>query len=328
VSLVELTNANAHAPLRYARDSLQRLQCSTSLDEATCRRVDDFLRERPEELLRVYKRHGSDWTYDLTFLRHLPSLRRLWIDADAGDLNDLAPLEVLPEGLVELTLDTVAYGSDKARDKPKQNAAILRRFRSLESLSICGALRDLDFLAGLPQLRSLHLWRNKLRDLRGIEHVAGLRHLELHASGARDLAPLRGLAALESLEIWDQRTMLDLAPLGDLHALASLQLVSCGKTLDLPSFAANCALRVLVIDKLATPANLAHVAAAPALRCLVLSGSPAFVDADALQALAGHPTLRELRLEYDDESEVEDIRRRYGWKVAYCNFADAGDFPD
>ncbi len=327
MTVVELTDAIAAAPMRYAADGALRLQCSRTLGVAACAALDAFLHARPDSLLRVYKARGSAWSFDPSFLARLPSLRRLWIDADAGDLVDLAALDAVPAAIEELTLDTLAVGSSKGKDKPKQSVESLRRFASLRTLAICGALRDLGFLAGFAQLRTLVLWRCKLRSLAGLEHAHGLADLQLHASGAKDLSPLAELVSLRSLEVHDQRTMTDLSPLGRLASLERLWIVSCGTALALPSLAGCPALKVLVVDKLATPANLERIASAPALRCLVLSGCPSLHDVDALAPLAGHPALRELRIESGDERLYRAIRDRYGWKVDYCNYP-AGEYLD
>ena len=292
-----------------------RLQCGSPLREADCRVVDAFLGRHPAVCLRAMLDGGAD----LSFLRHVPSLRDAWVSAMPGTLNDLAPLQHLSAGLRALVLDTLEVGGDKARDQPKANAQELARFAALAELCVCGALKDLGFLTGLAQLQRLRLWRNKLKSLAGIEALRGLLHLELKSSGARDLGPVGELGELRSLDVWDQRGIEGLEALARLPKLSRLWLMSCGKGLPLPSFAGFASLRVLVLHSMADRASIEAVASAPALRCLILSNA---IDAnwvEALRPLAGHPSLREVRID-DSERSGPAITSAYGWKVAFPNF--------
>lgn len=312
---VEITSPASLADLEASLDG-GRLQCSHALSVNDCAVVDAFLARHPRQCLRI---HGGA-VRDLGFLAHLPSLRDAWIDADAGDLPDLDALGHLPNELEALVLDTLARFSDPKLDKPKTGTQQLTRFKEMRTLTLCSRLRDLGFLAGLPSLAWLALWRNGLKDLGGIEACGGLADLVLRASGAKSVAPLRALARLRSLEIWDQRGLTDLQALAGLPALARLWIVSCGRDLALPSFAGFEALRVLVLHTGGNAAGLERIAEAPGLRCLVLGNEPALNAVEALRPLAGHPTLQEVRIDSPSEALRAAISEAYGWKVQYANW--------
>ncbi len=317
---IELTSPVLPTSLNGALAPDGRLQCAGTLTEADCAQIEAFLLRQPDAMLRVYKKYQSSWRFDIGFLANLPSLRHVWIEADAGDLNDWATLAALPPKLRSLTLDCVSAHSDKTKDRPKRNTQTLERLVSLNTLSLCGQLRDLGFLEPLTGLRHLELWRCKLKSLAGLEAIAHLEHLRLHASGAKDIAPLTALGHLSTLEIWDQRTMTSLSPIAGLAALERLWLISCGSALTLPSFAGLSRLKVLVVSKLANRSNLHLIAQAPALRCLILDGCRDIDDLDAFAPLAGHPTLQEVRVDSFDIAWQRSLSQRYGWTVAYANF--------
>lgn len=318
--VVELKSPVAATGLPGSLVENGRLQVSQPLTDGDCAVLNEFLAKHPQVMLRVWHVPKSRARFDYKQLERLPALRHLWIEADAGELNDLAPLAGLPVGLKSLTLDTLAPQSDTAKDKPKKNAAVLSRLVALEALTICGQLANLDVLAPLSSLRRLGLWRCKLSSLAGVEKLGALQHLQLRAAGAKDLMPLAGLAGLKSLEVWDQRNLASLEPLSTLIGLERLWLISCGAALALPAFAPLTKLKVLLIDKLANPDNLHQIAGAPALRCLILPGSNALVKVEALAPLAGHPTLREVRLETFNEKVCKAMTDKYGWKIEYCNY--------
>ena len=296
------------------------LNCSESLSEVDCGVVNAFLETNPDQTLRIYKQQDTAWDFNLQFIASLPALRHLWLVADAGDLNNLEVLRGLPQELKSLILDTVARYSDKALDKPKTHVEVLSCLRELEDLTVCGKLTDVDFLASMTALRTLALWRNKLKSLCGIGSAPGLEHLVLKSPGPRSVGPLSHLQRLKSLEVWDQRNLCDLNELAALPSLARLWLLSCSNDLPIPSLHGFQSLRVLVLHSNSMLENLASIAQAPALQCLVLSNSPVFYSVESLKPLAGHPTLRELRICSNNDRLKQSIADRYGWKVEYSNF--------
>lgn len=318
--VVELNNGMPAQALNRALAPNGRLQCAEALEARTCEVVDTFLQTHPDVLLRIYQRLGSGPLLDLRFLEHIASLRKLSIEANAGELNDLSPLTSVPSEVVDLVVDTLAPFSDKAKDKIKQNTEVLKKFLALRSLSFCGRLAGLAFLQDLPELRRLQLWRCRLKNLSGIEGLTGLEALQLVASGANDLAPLGQLQGLRSLALRDQRNILTLAPITDLGRLQQLWVISCGSQLRVPSLHRLTELRVVVVDKLTSSDALRQIATATGLRCLVLSGSPELASINALAPLADHPSLREVRLETHDQQILRGISEHYGWQTRYCNF--------
>lgn len=283
-----------------------------------CALFNAYLQANPATHYRLFTHPGKP-PPGYEFLGGLPALRSLAITADAGDLIDLAPLGHLPPDLRWFSLDTLAMFTDPKLDRPKQHVEVLARLRQLETLILNGRLRDLAFLASFGRLRTLYLGRTRLATLDGIEACAALAELTLETTGAKDLAPLAALTELQSLELDRNPRIVSLEPLLALKRLRQLRIRASTVEGELPSLRALESLRVLALEKLATPQNLARIAAAPALRCLILSGSRALHDVDALSPLAGHPTLRELRIETHDPRIRQSIRERYGWKVEYCN---------
>lgn len=296
------------------------LQCSESLEEIDCSVVNAFLKKNPAQALRIYKKPDTDWDFDLQFIADLPALRHLWLVADAGDLNDLSVLRRLPQEMKSLILDTVARFSDKNRDKAKTHVEVLSRLSELVDLTVCGQLTNIAFLAPMTALRTLALWRNKLKSLAGIGSVLGLEHLVLKSPGAKSVGPVGDLKCLKSLEVWDQRNLSELNELAALPAMARLWLLSCGSDLAIPSLHGFKSLKVFVLHSNSLLKNLASISQAPALECLILSNSPAFYSVESLKPLAGHPTLRELRICSNNDRLKHSIADRYGWKIEYSNF--------
>jgi len=314
----ELTSPLDHALPQGELGTHGRLQTCRALLSEECQRLDDFLLHQPDAQLRVYPPEGTT-SIDLGFLRELPALRNLWLEANAGELIDLAVLAGLTDRLRTFTLDTLAPGSDPKRDRPKRSTEVLESLQALETLSVCGRLQDLRFLGQLHALETLSLWRSTLGSLAGLESCARMRKLELRATGVKALDQIEALADLAFLDVWDLRKLASLDPIARLPRLRQLRLVGCKVDQGIPSLHGLVDLKVLVIDKLPSVSDLAAIAAAPALRCLVLGGDAAF-DVEGLAALAGHACLQEVRLDTFDERLWSEIGSRYGWKVGYCNY--------
>jgi len=292
------------------------LRCRSTLSAEDCTRLNAHFANHPQALLHVCPPVRDSAQTDFSFLEYLPALRRLWLQCKSGELIDLGCLSALPVGLHEFSLDTLEQSGDSKRDRPKRSLDVLSALHELQHLSICGRLESLDLIGTLPALRSLALWRTRLKSLAGIEHAPHLQRLELLASGAKDLTSLAALRELTFLRIDRQRNLSGLDAIARLPNLRELHLISSTFEDELPSFAQLTSLHVAVLDNLAAPDNLERIAAAPELRCLVLSRSTPLYDVAALTPLQRHPHLKELRLDTGNEGLLARIRDAYGWKCS------------
>ena len=115
----------------------------------------------------------------------------------------------------------------------------LKNCRTLEEVKLdnipCGPpdgerspVTDLDFLAGLPRLKTLTLESMTfLRDVSALETLPALEELTLKDCGrVTDISPLASASALRHLEIEECRAIRDFSPLGECRALQGLWLHS------------------------------------------------------------------------------------------------------
>ncbi|WP_374602860.1 hypothetical protein [Arenimonas sp.] len=297
------------------------VQCARSLNDEECLLLDDYLARQPDAWLRVFKKVDSSWDFDLGFLARLPSLRHLDIDADAGDLNDLSPLGLVTDRLRSLSLDTVSAFSDKKLDRVKDNVQVLGRFGQLEKLQVCGQIRDLGFLSSVKRIRTLSLWRTKLKSLEGIQAAANLETLTINWNGSLSLEPIGQLQALKAMEFSDSRNLRGIEHAGTIASLQRAWFLSCGKEFRVfdPTHLAN--LRVAVMHSSTGPGNIETLSRAPNLRCLVLSNTPEKLTYADFEPLFNHSTLREVRADNVESGVLDALSRDQGWKVSpYPNF--------
>ncbi|WP_460824480.1 hypothetical protein [Lysobacter olei] len=309
-----MTPAVSHPPFTVSDRATGSVQCSRRLTPEECVELDAHLQRNPGAWLRIYNPLERPWDFDLSFLGNLPSLRHLDIDADAGQLNDLAALESVTPGLISLSLDTLSRFSEKRLDKPKTNAGSLGRFRRLESLEICGHLKDLGFLCDLGRLSSLSLWRNKLKSLDGIEQLGSLKCFSVRFNGTLAIDAVNACPSLEALEVWDSRGIKGVDRLQH-PAIKRAWFISCGRELELCSGANLPALRVAVLHSSQGSGNISRMASAANLTCVVISNSPDRLAYEDFSPLFGHPTLREVRVDNATATTLQELAARQGWKV-------------
>ncbi|MFF4158937.1 NACHT domain-containing protein [Streptomyces sp. NPDC001678] len=158
--------------------------------------ADDIMRAVDPDRLTTIRLSANHRLTDVTFLRSLPGLRRLWL-SKCPEIADLSPLAGLP--LTQLLIwDTRPHD--------------LRRLSELPELDEL----DLDLpvhrshtssLPAMPKLRKLHAWqRNASRSLTGIDAFGGLERLSIQATSfpERDREELTRLPHLTHLRITGQ----------------------------------------------------------------------------------------------------------------------------
>lgn len=292
------------------------IQCAQSLNEEECAVLDSYLALNPKAYLRIFKTIDSCWDFDLSFLSRLPSLRHLDIDANAGDLNDLAPLEFVTDKLCSLSLDTVNAFSDKKLDKAKNNVHVLGRFKQLENLQICGQLPNLGFIPNENRIRTLSLWRTKLKSLEGIQTAAALNTLTIHWNGSLSLEPIGRLQKLEAFEVWDSRNICGAEHVAKSTSLQRLWFLSCGKEFRTFEPAHSSNLRVAVIHSSTGPENIQTLSKAKNLRCLIISNSPERLTYADFRPFFNHPSLCEVRADNVEGGVLEALSKDQGWRVS------------
>ena len=163
-----------------------------------------------------------------------PELWSLFSDevvlSDAGEL-DLRPGEIM------------SHVAKKHRDDV--TLWIARQCGMLDDcarldLSKKTAIRDLQPLAGLPQLRLLSLAGcSRIQDFTALSTLTGLTHLDLsgHSETAPDLSVLVGMQQLRELNLTSRYTLSSLTALSTLTGLTHLNLSHCSAVTDIAPLA-------------------------------------------------------------------------------------------
>ena len=148
----------------------------------------------------------------LAFLRRLPQLNRLWLEAHDKDFDAVADVT----GLVSLGLRVPRVRSlDPLRGHPRIQVLTMH----------FGAIRDLAPLTDLPRLRGLELYQVRGLDTGDFNVLGECRALEAVSLGAmRNIGSLRALARrpADTLRMLNLEKLTGLATLADLAACREL----------------------------------------------------------------------------------------------------------
>lgn len=176
----------------------------------------------------------------IEFAARLPRLEYLDLSRTrVTDLSPLASLQCLGEILYYAPCVEYDYGQ-------------YTRLPALRSLGFVadGFLRDIGFLALMPQLEELDLTWTGVSRIDALAGMAGLRSLDLHGTLVASLEPLSGLERLETLCLDKMTQLEDLGPLRGLTGLRTLSLVGAHRVADLTPLRSLKHLETLILGDL------------------------------------------------------------------------------
>ncbi len=197
----------------------------------------------------------------LRFLDDLPELEQIWI-VDCADITDFEPLKrhrrlhtlVLfgSRRLTDVTmlpplerLDLLALSSSQLRCDLSD---IVSRTPQLQHLVLdnCEWVRDLSPLAPLPLVHLRLALVDPVSNIDALATLSALRTLHLSGNAVRDLSLLTSLRHLRTLYLRECPNVSDLACLSELPRLQRLHIESIGPGVDLEPLAANRKLAVTI----------------------------------------------------------------------------------
>jgi immunity protein 26 of polymorphic toxin system len=261
------------------------VQFRTQLTDDEFVRLADWMAQYPEMMLRVYGSYDGS-IQDLEFLRFFPTLRRFDADALHSRIRSLDGLRHLPEDAEELAIGDTT---------PRQDLAILRRFRRLKSLWLEGHTRHIEVISELTALKRLSIRSITLPDLSLMLPLRSLRALEIKLGGTTDLRLLPRIGEVRYLELWLIRGLDDIAPIGRMGSLRSLFLQALKRVERLPDFSEASNLRRVHLMQMKGLRDLRPLTTAPALEELLLVEMP-HLQPDDLRPLQAMPRLRAVTL--------------------------------
>lgn len=238
----------------------------------------------------------DDWVPDLEFLRHFPTLERLYLPLHSG--RDIEALKYVPR-LTHLRLD---------------------KYKHRVSLSPLAALRELawvqleshkhaEVLCDLPSLQAATLI--KLDMGKRFTGLANVREAVVVQCKYPVVPPM---PLVERLRVSYGKAEDGLASLGSMTHLQRLS-ITCIKTLEaLPDLSALAELRELTLYDLRGLTDIQAIASIPGLTTLVLNQLPV-ISAEALDCIKDHPTLEKVDLRLGDDNESNRGKQLLGLEL-------------
>lgn len=234
---------------------------------------------------------------DLDFLAHFPWLTAFTFE---GRVQSIDGLNYLSEDLRSL-----GFGPTR-----KFSIHFLERFPNLTSVGIGQPVNDIEAISTLRNLRWVGLGgAMKLKNLDIIAGLPDLMIVSLDSGSCPDLSALSSLPALQMIDISSMRTVQDsdLAPIADCTTLTHLELYALPQITALPDLSRLTNLRGAYLQIMRSLSSLTGLAAAPNLTYLRVEDDT--VDPGIFSALNGHPTLKEVTVisTKDRREAIKDI---------------------
>jgi hypothetical protein len=239
---------------------------------------------------------------DLRFLQYFPRLKRF--QADAWHITDVEGLRFLPPDL-----HTLGIGGMR---KKSLSLSVLRCFPNLRDLYIDGLTKDYRVLGELHDLETLTLRCVTLPDLSCIAGLTNLKRLHVKLGGTRNLRGISNLA-LEHVEIVLVRLLDDLTPLEGMRSLIKLRLDSLRNVSALPDCTGLVNLRCLDMRNMSSVRDLTPLLKAPVLEELDIVNARNMQPEDFLP-LRAHRTLTQLGVGFGSKKKNLRLAGVMGWR--------------
>lgn len=232
--------------------------------------------KRTDIWLRAYGHYSS--ICDLSFLKYVPSVRRVSADAlnsvsnidaiteikdleelwvDVYDLSNFDFLDRLP-----VTLRTLGLGETSSR---RPSIASISRFEQLTYLFLERQQKDIDSIRSLKNLEKIVLRSISTKDVGYLKGLEKLWSVDVKLGGIKDFNVLSTLPNLKYLELWMVRGLRDLSFISSITSLQNLFLQSLKQVTELPDFSRLKQLRRIHLEDLKGLVNLTTLEFAPAL---------------------------------------------------------------
>ena len=255
-------------------NKIERIQISEELPEKAYRLIDEILAKRQDIYFRIFT--VCEKPFDISFIKRMPHLSKIWIDAHLQKNQNAINCEYLCElpNLNGLHLDLF--------DRRDYNF-INNLSPNLEELIIMadtmgGAIKfDCQWLLQYKKLHSLFLGKKAKKNLEIISKISELKKLSLRGIKVTDFSFLEALD-LESLALlWCENT--DLSALGELKSLRELELWRIMKLEDLSFISSLINLESLKLQDLKHVSTLPDLSKLVKLRDIQLDNVPIALDA-------------------------------------------------
>lgn len=240
-----------------------------------------FFSQRPDIALRIFGHYAT--ACDLTFLKRIPSLRRVSIDCliDATGINTIAQLknlEMLAVGI--LNLDNFDFLEKinphlkelslyRTRSKKPQIDGI-ERFKNLEYLYLEGHQKGINAINKLKDLKKIVL---RSISTPNIDYLNGLKYLwsiDIKLGGIKSFEALKTLPSIKYLELWQVRGLSDLSFISALPTLQNLFIQSLKQVTIFPDLSSNKSLRRISLEDMKGLSDISSLKNAPNLQEFII----------------------------------------------------------
>ena len=254
-------------------EKIKRIQISEELPEKAYQIIDEILEKRQDIYFRIFL--SSDKTFDISILRQMPHLSKVWIDAHLRNnknaincecLCDLPHLKGLHLNLFDRRdynfinhlspdLEELILMADTMGGAIQFDCKWLLQYKKLHSLFLGKkAKKNLESISRLPELKKLSLRGIKVTDFSFLQEL----HLESFAllwCGNTGLSALGELKSLRKLELWRIMKLEDLNFIRSLVNLEMLKLQDLKHVTALPDLSGLEKLRDIQIDNVPIALN-------------------------------------------------------------------------
>lgn len=223
---------------------------------------------------------SSDNVNGIENLSELSTLKQLRINIYL--LNDFGFLNLLPDGLEQLALETKSTAL---------NLSVLERFQELRVLNIHGYKKSIDSLGRLPSLESLTLRGITPKSLDFINQIQTLHALKIHRGSKQDLSELYGNTSITALQLFRISHFESIEVIARLPNLIALELSQLPYISAFPDLSSNHSLRHISLEDMKSLTDFTLLEKLKSLNSISFSVCPPALTAEDILPILRNPAV-------------------------------------